>query len=194
MTRRFLDDIKTDYNALLVSNTTGDIDPLSDKALRFDTIDSTIDDEAFIYSSAPVVGPLATAVAFTSLTTGVYDTQEGDDSAGAAFLNTDFTNGNITGKNIAGFTYQIKGAFNFTPNNGVTYDFAIGVDGVPAFLIDSVTGQPGGDPAGAYVESYIKTAALSSVFTLMVRSPGGIDSLNDFRAALVAIIKPTNNP
>lgn len=194
MTRRFLDDIKADYDALLVSNTSGDIGPLADKALRFDTMDSVKDDEAAIYSSSPVAGPIPTTVAFSSLTTGLYDTAVGDDSLGQGFLNTDETNGVIVGKNIAGFHYDIEGAVNFTPNNGVTYDFSLGVNGVEGFRIASVTGQPGGDPFSISLKRISISTPASASFSLMCRTPDGTDSLDIIEAVLVAIVKPTNNP
>lgn len=194
MSRRFLDDIKTDIASLMADNGTGDFTLAQDRIIRVDTIDSTIDDEAAIYSSTPVAGPIATTIAFSSLTTGLYDTAIGDDSVGGAFLNTDPTNGVIVSKNIAGFHYNIEAGVNFTPSNGVTYDFSIGINGVEGFRTASVTGQPGGDPASISLKRISLSTPLSASFSLMCRTPDGVDSLDIIEAVLIATIKPTNNP
>lgn len=193
MSRRFLDDIKADITSMMADNASGDFTLAMDRAIRNDTIDSTVEDEAAIYTAVPVPGPIATTVAFSSLTTGLYDTAIGDDSAAEGFLNTDEVNGTITGSATPGFTYDLRALLSFTPANGVTCDISIGVDGVEGFHIGSTTGQPGGDPATVSVDRIIKSASASSVFTIMVRTPAGVSSLTIVSAALIAIIKPTHN-
>ena len=71
MTRRFLDDIHSDVTTLFADNVTGNISPADLRSVFNDTLDSTIQDEADIFSTGPTAGIVLTGT-FASLTT-IYD-------------------------------------------------------------------------------------------------------------------------
>jgi hypothetical protein len=189
MTRRFLDNIRTELDALLVTG--GATTALELKPLLIDMIDSTVQDESAIASNTPSLA-IPTAVAFTPLTAGIYDLSVGGD---ATFLKLDVAGGTVTTASTAGFTYEFEGKISFTDiGSNQAIDFSILADGVQVGFIAAMTGG-GGSRARTAAFSHIQlSAGANAVYTIGVSTPAGVSTIDILSVGLTAMITPTNNP
>ena len=190
MTRRFLDDIKADIATLMEDNTTGDFLLAQDRQLRIDMIDSTINDECVLLASTPVAS-IPTTVGWTILGTGVYDTATGGD---ATFLKANLVAGTIVSNTTPGFTYSAEGFVSFEGANNAAYEFAIGRNGTPSLLVTKTTGSGPGDPSNAYFQALDLSALADTSFSIMCRTPDGVNTMDLAQCYFVLTVKPTSNP
>lgn len=188
MTRRFLDDIRANITALLV--TAGETTAPDLAALMIDQVDSVVDDEAAIASTTPSLA-VPTAIAWQPLTTGIYDISVGGDGD---FLKVDATAGNITGSSVAGFTYELDGKISFQDlGSNVAINFSILVDGVQAGFIAALTGGGGTRPRTAAFTHIVLSAPADALFQIGIQTPDGVQAIDIGSVGLQATIKPTNN-
>lgn len=188
MARRFLDDVKSDLSALLVTGGNTPAPALAD--LLIDTIDSTVDDESAIFSSGASLG-VAISTAWTPIT-AAYDGQVGGD---ADFLKTDFAAGTITTTTTAGFTYKTDGFVSFTDlGANVVIEFAILRGGVPVGVIATLTGGGNNRPRIANFSSFDLSNSPDDVYSIGIRTPDGAQSIDILDIALAVTISPTRNP
>ncbi len=188
MARRFLDDIRTDIANEMADNVLGDITPAIMRARLNDLIDSTIGDEADLFSTSSTAGIVLTGT-FASLAT-IYDAEAGGDGD---FLNTAFAAGTITGTSTPGFTYTIAASITVMGANNEEIEFAIGINGVAGDFFATLVG----DGLRAYSVSLIgldRSASASAVYTLMARASDGAATITVDAVRLVVVIQPTNNP
>ena len=189
MSRRFLDDVRADLTALLVTGGATTAPELN--ALLIDTIDSSIQDESVIASNAPSLA-VATAIAFAPLTTGIYDVEVGGD---ASFLIPDIVNGNITTSSTAGFTYELEGKVSFNDlGANIAIDFCILKNGVQEGFIAELTGGGGTRSRTASFSHITLSAGASDVFQIGVQTPVAVNTIDINSIALSCTIQPTNNP
>jgi hypothetical protein len=160
-------------------------------ALHLDTIDSCIQDEAAIVSSTPSTG-IATTTTWQPLTTGIYDGTVGGD---ASFLIMDAVNGTVTTSATAGFTYSFAGKLSLTGiDQNTPIEFAILADGVAVGFIASVTGGHNSRPLSVDVGFITLSTPASTVYTIGVQTPDGVQTIAISDIALGVTINPTNNP
>lgn len=188
MTRRFLDDIRSDVTTLLADNMAGDISPADMRSIFDDTIDSTIADEGEIFSTASTIGVVLTGT-FASLTT-IYDVNGGGDGN---FLNPAFASGTITGSGTAGFSYTVRAAITIAAGNNEEVEFAIGINGVAEPYFATLVGDGARDQSVS-IGAFDRTSSISAVYTLMARAADGAATIDVDAVRLVAVIQPTNNP
>lgn len=187
MTRRFLDDVRGDVTALLVTGGNTTAPQLS--GLLIDTIDSSIQDECSIASTAPTAN-LATTAAFVPLS--VYGEEHGGDGS---FLTPSFTNGVVTTSPTAGFTYSISCIVTIEDlQNGIPCEFVVMQNGVPEGLAFALTGDGSNDPVTITIRHLINAAPANAVYSIGIRTPNGANSLDVVAIEMIAIIHPTNNP
>jgi hypothetical protein len=124
MTRRFLDDIRTEINAQIVSNGAGAITALVLNPLMIDTIDSCIADEAKLRRDAEQLTVPLTAAYTTPI---VYDYSEGGDGS---FLIVNEAAGTITSSYTPGFSYGFTLGVNIIGTLNARYYLSGMVDGV----------------------------------------------------------------
>lgn len=188
MTRRFLDDVRTDLIAQL---TTGNETPAPTlNGLLLDMIDSTIQDEAVIYGITPVDNH-PTTTTFVPINVG-YDVTVGGD---AEFLKMNDASGEAQGATVAGYTYSIKGQITVIASNGQRYEFVILRNGVDQLgVVRGLTGDGNNDPVGVDLSGFTISALSDAVYTIGVRSPDGANDIDIQAIGLSATILPTNNP
>lgn len=189
MARGFLDPIRTRIAALYVTG--GGIEAPTEGSLMLDLLDSSIQDEAAIASNISSIA-VPTAVAWTPLTTGIYDTSVGGD---ADFLKVDVVAGTITTSATAGFTYILEGVISFSDvSSNTAIEFSILADGVQVGFIAAMTGGGGARPRTASFSHVILSASTNAVYTIGVQTPAAINSIDIISIGLSATIQPTNNP
>lgn len=188
MTRRFLDDVRTDIATLFGNNITGEISPADLRSVTIDMLDSSIADEAELFSTAETVG-LVLDGTFTSLAT-IYDAEEGDDGN---FLNTAFSLGTVTGTGTAGFSYTVRAAITIEAGNNEVIEFSVGINGVADPYFATLVGD-GTKDQSVSIGAFDRSAASASVYTLMARAVDGSATVTVSAVRLVVIIQPTNNP
>ena len=153
-----------------------------------DVMDSSVEDEAALYSTAPTVGVVVGAT-FAKLA-GVFDSAVGGDGS---FLITDAVAETVTTSSTAGFTYGLGCELTFTAANNAVVDFAIAVDGTVQQYIASATARGSSRPVSISLSSVILSANASSVVELYALSTdtASLDVLDGY---LLTSIRPTNNP
>ena len=186
MTRKFLDQIKTDMETILPDNLTNEVSPADIRTVITDVMDSTKQDEGVISGGAVGVAPLDGV--FQSLAS--FDTEEGDD---AIFLKLNAAAGQIQTASTAGYTYQISAKIAFDAGNN-NLEFTIGMNGTPIGFITRDEGAGNNDQVTIQVGYFSRSTPADAVFTLMVRAVDGSANLNVVETALAAVIWPTNNP
>jgi hypothetical protein len=194
MTRRFLDDVRADLTALLV--TAGATTALELQPLLIDTIDSSVDDECVVGSTIPAVGiPILvtwTPIVLDGVGGAVYDTAVGGD---ATFLKVSIPLGKVTLSTVPGFTYEVEGYINFSDlGSNVAIDFSILVDGVPVGFLASLTGGGSARARSATMKALILSTGADAVIELGVRTPDGAQAIDTSSLGILVTIKPTNNP
>lgn len=189
MTRRFLDDIRSDIVTLMPDNNIGAITPAITRGILTDMVDSTVQDEGAISANAPTLG-IATTDSFTQLTTPYAQNAGGDGD----FITPDQINGEITTSSTAGFTYSLIGSIAFEGSANDPFEFVILEDGSPVGFITRETGEGNNDPVSSYVRTLIDAAPADAVYSIGVRTPEGNNTIDILDIELVAIIQPTNNP
>jgi hypothetical protein len=190
MTRRFLDDIKSDISSLMADNVTGDFLLSQDRQIRNDIIDSVIDDECEIFTST-VVSSLTTTTSFVSLTTSIYSGTTGGD---ATFLKADQVNGVIQSASTAGYTYSATANISFEGTSNIAYEVGIGINGVVSDFVAGTTGQGASDPVHITTRVLDISSSANTDYSIMIRSPEGANSIANLSANLNLTVKPTNNP
>ena len=191
MTRKFLDDVRTQVDTLLADNNAGDISPLDVRTVLNNIIDSTIQDEAQLASTAAFT-PYTLSVGSYAVIggSGVYDTSRGDDGD---WLNINLNAGTVTGSATPGYSYTVKAGVTFSglANNEVV-DLAIGVNDTPQGFVTNIVGDGGSRPGSRYWEGGVLTAGTSDVFSIMAQTDTAgtiqIDAIT-----LTVIVEPTNN-
>jgi hypothetical protein len=186
MTRRFLDDIRADVNAGIITNGVGSITALVLNPLMIDTIDSCIADEAKLRRDAEQLTVPLTAAYTTPI---VYDYSEGGDGS---FLIVNEAAGTITSSATPGFSYGfaldvvIIGALN------ARYDMSGLIGGVAQGFVTSGTGEGANDPITLHLGGTSLSTPASGVLELGLKtdSPGNITIVS---AAMRLDILPTNN-
>lgn len=195
MTRKFLQDIVGQIASTLPDNTTGQIIPANHRVLLNDLLDSSVQDEAALSSTAQTPVSVSIGNTWTTLSDAlgvtIYDTTAGGDGE---FLIPAQTAGTITGSATAGFSYNAKGAVQLDAANNVVIECALGLDGVPGDLIGSIIGTEGARQQGVYVERYVPSTPANAVFSLMLRAPAGTTSVDLVVRTFGLIILPTRNP
>jgi len=187
MTRRFLDNVRSDINTTIVVNGTGDIGAEDLAPLMLDTIDSCVNDEARLLKEVEEIDVALT----TSYTTPIiYDSSEGGD---ATFLKVNLGAGTITTATTAGFSYDVALFISFIGINNTRYDASFLQNGVPVGLETSGIGFGNNDPTHLSLTSTSLSTASNSVIEIGLKADvaGDIDIL---AAALRVDIIPTNNP
>ena len=188
MARRFLDDIRSDIASQFADNSNGNISPADLRSVTVDMLDSSVQDECDIFSTAPTVGLVLNGT-FSDLTT-IYDGQEGGDGL---FLIPSFASGMVAGTSTPGFTYVVIADITVEASNNEEIDFSIGINGVATGFIGSVVGDGMRDQS-VRVENLDRTAPASAVYTLMARAADGAATPTIQDVILRVIIVPTNNP
>jgi hypothetical protein len=186
MTRRFLDDIRDDVNAGIISNGVGSISALVLNPLMIDTLDSTISDEAKLRRDAEQLAvPLTTS--FT--TPIIYDYEEGGDGS---FLIVNQGAGTITSSSTPGFSYGFTLGLTMIGTLNARYDLSGMVDGVQQGFISSGTGEGPGDPISLLITGTSLSTFPSNALSLGLRTDnaGDVTILN---ASMRLDILPTNN-
>lgn len=209
MARRFLDDVAQDIvdlqafvDANIQTNVTGDISGslvnsvyTSINANMRDVLDSSVQDEAGLTSSTglPVAVTVGTdwTVIDDNLAVGIYDTAIGGDGS---FLIPNLANGSITGTSIPGFSYTAEGAIQADLAPGAFVEVALGLNGVPGDLVQTINGTSGARFEGAYVRRYLPTTPANGVFQLLLRCPDGPETFDISVRTFGVIIMPTRNP
>jgi len=190
MARRFLNDVRADIDTDIATNGVGNISALILNPILNDMVDSTVQKSSAIFGFTPVA-LIATAITFQSLTT-VYEGETGDDGD---FLNTDFLNGTITNSATAGFTYDLFGNVSYTDvGNGIPVEFAILLNGVEQGFVASTTGGGTGDPVSAAFIHTDLSAPSSGVWSIGVRTPNGVDTIDIISIAMGCVVQPTDGP
>ena len=191
MTRRFLDDVRADIDAVIVPNGAGAITAALMNPIMHDMIDSTIDDEGGIFGVTPVTGIPVTA-AFSELLT-LFTTELGGDGT---FIIPAAALGQVTSSAVAGFTYNALVQLSVECANNSQFDFTVMQDGIAIGVGESVTGRGTGNgrPVAVNIETLILSAPADAVYTVGVKSPDGNSNINVIKASLFIVVKPTNNP
>lgn len=190
MTRRFLDDVRSDIATLFPDNAIGDISPADLRLVTTDMIDSTIQDECTIFGATPVVGHV-TAATFEDITVGFTDTQGGD----GVFLKPNAAGGTIVTNTVAGFTYLIWGGISVELANGIAVNFVLRkANGNLISVPIGVTGRGAGNPVSVQLRGLMNAAATDEAVSLAVQTPDGASTIDIQVQSLTAIIEPTNNP
>jgi hypothetical protein len=187
MTRRFLDNVRSDINTQIVTNTNGDITAVVLAPLMIDTIDSSIQDESRLLKT---VEELAIPITTVYTAPVVYDSAEGGD---ATFLKVNLPAGTITTNTVAGFTYDVFLVLTFIGIQNTRYDATFLLNGVAVGLEVSAIGFGINDPTTIQIQSTSLSTASDSVISVGIKADiaGNIDLL---QAALRVDIMPTNNP
>ncbi len=188
MSRKFLDDIKTDINTLWADNITGNISPADLRGPIIDSIDSLKQDEGQIASTAPTIGLVLTGTFQDLITT--YDIESGDDGS---FLKTFFASGQIQSSATPGFSYQCVGRVTVEAANNETIEFSVGINSVPIGFIGALTGNANNDLSVDF-SHFERAASANDNFTLMARAADGAATIDIQAILMTLIIWPTNNP
>lgn len=212
-TRRFLDDIRTDIDTNdqyridnIYTNTdesiSGDTVGVWMQAavqIQADMLRSLADSEALLSGSTTTSFPITdTWVNLSDALLGsgsMFDIAIGDDSAGEGFLKIDMPSGTITGKDVAGYTYNAIGALGVDAGTNEVIEVAIGLNGSPnTAFVGSVIGTGGVREQSVYVERYTLSAPANAVYSLMVRAPDGAATIQVTPRNWGLAVKPTDNP
>jgi len=198
MARKFLDEVRTDITTKLADNTTGDISALDVREVLRDLLDSSISDEAaFTNALTPPVVSMALDATWKPLTdanvTGgvAFDMVVGGD---AEFLRMLPSDSGIRGSAVAGYSYNVKGSISIDAATNTSIQVAMGMNGEPGVLVQTIIGTNGVRFTGAYLERYILSAPADALFQLLVRAPDGPTTASISSRGFGAIILPTNNP
>jgi hypothetical protein len=188
MSRRFLDNVRNDLTALLVTG--GETPAPALAALLIDTLDSTIQDEAVLSTTTPTPA-VPTATTWQNIDPTIYDNTTGGD---AVFLKTDIANGRIVTATQAGFSYSVRGLVSFTDlQTNRQIEFSILANGVQVGFIASQIGAGNGRPKSLSFEHVILSAASDTVYTIGLQTADGVNSVEVLSAGLAVVIQPTNN-
>ena len=189
MTRRFLDDVRTDIVNLMAQPT-----PLTKTqviaSLAKDILDSCVQDECYIRSTAPTLG-VAVTDSWTKVNSTTYDVELGGDGS---FLIPSFANGEITTSAIAGFSYIIAANVTFTGTNNTRYFFSALENGVPIGGIDSHLISGNSSPVSSLILTRELSAPANAVFALGIMSDKAVDTIDIVAVDFSVEIVPTNNP
>ena len=187
MTRRFLDDVRNDMAGQLQTGAATTAPELN--LLLQDLIDSTVQDECGITGETNT--PLATTVAWASITTGFNVDVGGDGS----FLIPNAASGIITTSATAGFTYEIELFASFEDlANGQRIDFSVLENGTPVGFLSANQGEGNDDPVTATAKMISLSTPANAVYSVGVRTPQGANNITIVSLILVVTIQPTNNP
>jgi hypothetical protein len=195
--RKFLDTVRSEMATKLADNTAGEISALDIREVLADIIDSTISDEAGYASSTSPILSMALTTTWRPLTdanvTGgvVFDTAVGGDGD---FLRMLPSVSGIQSSPIDGWSYNAKGAIDIDAPTNVPIEVAIGADGVPGTLVQTVIGTAGVNFWGTYLERYLLSTPADTIFQILLRSPTGPTTASISNRTLGLIILPTNNP
>ena len=151
-------------------------------------LDSTISDEAEIYSTASTDN-LSLTGAFVNLST-VYDVGTGDDGD---FLNVNEGNGTVIGPSTPGYSYALSGTIVATAANNEVIELTFGVNGVPTGGIITIEGS-GRSDASRHWQSFVRSAPADAVFSIMAAAKDGTANIDIVSARFVVDVLPTNNP
>jgi hypothetical protein len=189
MTRRFLDDVRADINAQIITNAAGLITAAILAPLMIDTIDSSVEDEAGLGSNILVP---ALAVNDTTWTVVPMDTARGGD---AQFLIVDLIGNQITTSPVAGYTYNNTGLASIIGSNNAVYELAILADGLPVGYIGVVTTRGPSKPVTVQAYELELSTPASTSFQIGIRIVSAVSGTVDIvSSANIVTIKPTNNP
>jgi hypothetical protein len=187
MSRRFLDDVRTDVNTQLVTNGTGAITASILNPIILDTIDSTIPDECFLSGDATAAIPIG--VTYTQLSTA-FNNQAGGDGD---FLKPDVVNGQVETSTTAGFTYSVSTRVSFYGTTNSDFDFTIFQDGVAIGFAGGETGEGVNDPVTGVASVLVNSAPTNALYSVAVKSSQA-STIDIIDILLSVIILPTNNP
>lgn len=185
MTRRFLDEVKNDLSALLV--TAGDVKAPDLLATQIDLIDSLNTDQAAIYGDNSQ--SLTTTDSFISI--AGYNNLSGGDPD---FLKLDTVAGTITTATIAGFSYSFLANISYRCENNADYEFSLMENGVATGFVGTITGSGNNDLQSIAIGGTKLSASTNSVWSISFRSLDGGDDVELLQYSLRADIIPTNNP
>jgi len=191
MTRKFLDTLKTEMSGVgrIEDNTTGLVSPADVRAVLTDIIDSTVQDEASLKSTAAFTGYSMPATYAVIGGSGVYDAETGDDGD---FLNNDLTAGTITGTSVAGYSYVVDASITLSNvANGRPIILAITSDDVVTDET-SVVGA-GADPISRSWRRFIQTASADETFAIAAYDDSGASTCDINSINLTVSIVPTRN-
>jgi hypothetical protein len=189
MTRRFLDDVRADINAQIITNAAGLITADVLRPLLIDSIDSSVDDEAGIGSITPVIG---LAVNDTTWTVIPADELRGGD---AQFLNVDLPGNQIISAPSAGWTYNITGLVSIIGSNNDVFELGVLFDGAQNGYIGIATTRGPNKPVTVQCYELELSTPVSTSFQIGMRCVGVANNTVDIgSSASIVTIKPTNNP
>lgn len=187
MTRRFLNNVRTDLNTVLVTGGDTTADEL--RPLLIDMIDSTIQDECAIYSTVPHAG-VSVGTSWTKINNDTYDTSRGGDGV---FLKPSFASGDIETASTAGFSYNVIATISFYGGNNDMYEFSIGENGTPVGATSSITGQGVNTLVSTTVFYQINAAPSDALYSLYAQSSVASDTIDIASCQLQVTVVPTNN-
>lgn len=187
MTRKFLDEVRADIDTTLITG--GDTTAPKLAQLLNDVIDSSVQDECAIYSTAS--GSVDITNAWTKVNSTTYSADTGEVPG---FLFPDFANGQIAVSPTAGFTYSVTATLVMQGDTNDRYDLTIFEDGVKVPVEVSGTGDGTNDPITLQVRWYVKSAPANGVYAMFVKSQNASDTITVDQAILAVTIQPTNNP
>jgi hypothetical protein len=188
MTRRFLDDLRSDLsNQLTTGNATKATELLP---LLIDTIDSTIQDECSIFSTSATNNFDTIEDTWVKLD-GVFDEQNGGDGV---FLKPDLAESEIVSNTIAGYSYEVNAVVSFEGTQNARFDFIILANDVPMGIIGIETGEGNNDPVTSNPRAFIQSAVSNMSFSVAVRNSSSSNDIDIISATLYVNILPTNNP
>jgi len=189
MARRFLDDIRAAIDAQMPDNTVGAITPAIMRTTLKDMIDSTIQDEAFIYGTTPT--QINLTAAWVPVPVSFFQYQLGGDPD---FLKINLATASITTAATAGFTYEAIAIVNMEAAQNNEAEFAIAINGVVSGLRVEVVGRGPGRSVNGIARDLSVSTPSNAVYTLMARAPSGGVSAILVSAGLAVTVLPTNNP
>jgi hypothetical protein len=188
MTRRFLDDLRADINAQIIPNVGGLITADILRPLMIDTIDSSVDDEAGLGNTTPVIGLAVDDTNWTVLPSSVV--RGGD----AEFLIVDLPGNKITSTIVAGFSYNITGLASLIGGNNNVYELGVLQNGIQTGYIGVTTTRGPSKPVSVQAYELELSTASSTDFQIGIRivsaAAGTVDVVS---SANIVTILPTNN-
>lgn len=192
MTRKFLDDLRTEIVAAFPDNTAGLITPAALRVVAEDTVDSLAIDESTIFRQAAsgsttlAVGITPTdivAVADANITDANMDNTAADEA-----------NGRWTSGDVGGRSYRIQAHASVELGNNMTFILGFSINGTPAPFQSFTSGRGAADPISLSLNAPLDAVPASATIQMFCITPDGAETVTFQAFAAEYIILPTNNP
>ena len=187
MARRFLDDIRADIQTEFANNTVGAITAADVRNVLTDIIDSTVQDEGFLYTQTT-----SAAIPLTGTFQNI-DPWTEELGGDGEFVIPNLSSGNIATGAHGGWSYDLAFELRVTAANNEVFEFTLGRNGVPYGYIASLEGN-GADERSVSGSMPIIASVSTEVITLMARAVDGAGNLVIEGGLLGVTVLPTNNP